>query len=43
MIVCTQVEYPRRGGIAPSQFLAYTTKLDGSPLENPRLTGEFAH
>ena len=44
-------EDPRRGGIAPDQFLAYTTRLDGSPLEpflvanfeSLRLTGDGAH
>jgi hypothetical protein len=48
--ICPVVEDPRRGGIAPDQFLAYTTKLDGTPLEpflvanfeSLRLTGEGA-
>ena len=41
----------RRGGIAPEQFLAYTTNPDGSPLnpflvenfESLRLTGQELH
>ena len=49
--ICPVTEDPRRGGIAPDQFLAYTTRLDGSPLEpflvanfeSLRLTGEGAH
>jgi len=49
--ICPVNERPRRGGIAPDQFLAYTTNLDGSPLEpylvanfeSLRLTGEEAH
>jgi len=49
--ICPVVKDPRRGGIAPDQFLAYTTQLDGSPLESRlvanfeslRLTGEPLH
>jgi len=49
--ICPVTEDPRRGGIAPDQFLAYTTRLDGSPLEpflvanfeSLRLTGEGVH
>jgi hypothetical protein len=49
--ICPVNEKPRRGGIAPDQFLAYTTNLDGSPLEpylvqnfeSLRLTGEEIH
>jgi len=38
--ICPVNEQPRRGGIAPDQFLAYTTKLDGTPLE-PFLVQNF--
>ncbi|MGH8172770.1 MAG: hypothetical protein ACREPX_06460 [Rhodanobacteraceae bacterium] len=38
--ICPVVEDPRDGGIAPDQFLAYTVKLDGSPLE-PFLVANF--
>ena len=31
--ICPVVKDPRRGGIAPDQFLAYTRKPDGTPLE----------
>ena len=49
--ICPVNERPRRGGIATDQFLAYTTKLDGTPLEpylvqnfeSLRLTGEEIH
>ncbi len=49
--ICPVVKDPRRGGIAPDQFLAYTTRIDGLPLEpqlvanfeSLRLTGEPAH
>ncbi|HJT98236.1 MAG TPA: hypothetical protein VJ696_07950 [Rhodanobacteraceae bacterium] len=49
--ICPVTEKPRRGGIAPDQFLAFTTTLDGSPLEpylvqnfeSLRLTGEELH
>lgn len=49
--ICPVNQVPRRGGIAPDQFLAYTTNLDGSPLEpylaqnfeSLRLTGEELH
>ena len=49
--ICPVNESPRRGGIAPDQFLAYTTMLDGSPLEpflfqnfeSLRLTGRELH
>jgi hypothetical protein len=46
--ICPVTEVPRRGGVAPDQFLAFTRTLDGSPLEpylvenfeSLRLTGE---
>jgi hypothetical protein len=49
--ICPVVGDPRRGGIAPDQFLAYTTRIDGLPLEpqlvanfeSLRLTGEPVH
>lgn len=49
--ICPVIKDPRRGGIAPDQFLAYTRKPDGSPLEprfvanfeSLRTTGEPAH
>jgi hypothetical protein len=31
--ICPVIKDPRSGGIAPDQFLAYTRKADGSPLE----------
>ena len=31
--ICPVVKDPRGGGIAPDQFLAYTRKADGTPLE----------
>lgn len=49
--ICPVVKDPRRGGIAPDQFLNFTRKPDGSPLEpqfvadfeSLRTTGDFAH
>ena len=38
--ICPVVEDPRDGGIAPDQFLAYTTRPDGEPLE-PYLVANF--
>lgn len=38
--ICPVNQVPRRGGIAVDQCLAYTTKLDGSPLE-PYLVQNF--
>ena len=48
--ICPVVKDPRRGGIAFDQFLAYTRKADGTPLEpnfprqfdNLRLYGDWA-
>jgi hypothetical protein len=48
--ICPVVKDPRNGGIAPDQFLAYTRKADGTPLEpfflnnfnSLRLTGDWA-
>lgn len=31
--ICPVIKDPRNGGIAPDQFLAYTRKPDGTPLE----------
>lgn len=49
--ICPVVEDPTDGGIAPDQFLAITTKPDGTPLEpdfladfnSLRTTGDFAN
>jgi hypothetical protein len=49
--ICPVNQVPRRGGIATDQFLAYTTNVDGSPLEpflvqnfeSLRLTGNELH
>lgn len=49
--ICPVVKEPRRGGIAPDQFLAFTVKPDGTPLEpgfvtnfeSLRMTGQPAH
>ena len=49
--ICPVNEVPRRGGIATDQFLAFTVKPDGSPLEpflvqnfeSLRLTGNELH
>lgn len=38
--ICPVVKDPRDGGIAPDQFLAYTTRPDGEPLE-PYLVANF--
>lgn len=38
--ICPVIKDPTDGGIAPDQFLAYTRKPDGSPLE-PEFVGEF--
>jgi hypothetical protein len=38
--ICPVVKDPRRGGIATDQFLAFTRKTDGSPLE-PFLVANF--
>ena len=48
--ICPVVKDPTGGGIAPDQFLAYTRKADGTPLEpgfvrnfdSLRTTGEWA-
>ncbi|HEV2862284.1 MAG TPA: hypothetical protein VGX48_14835 [Pyrinomonadaceae bacterium] len=48
--ICPVVKDPKNGGIAPDQFLAYTRKADGTPLEpfflnnfnSLRLTGDWA-
>jgi hypothetical protein len=48
---CPVINDPRDGGIAKDQFLSYTRKLDGSPLEpfflqnfeSLRLTGRPAN
>lgn len=49
--ICPVNKDPRRGGIAPDQFLAYTRKADGTPLEpsfvrnfdSLKFTGEWAN
>ena len=38
--VCPTVKDPRNGGIAKDQFLAYTRKADGTPLD-PGLVAQF--
>ncbi|HEX8189655.1 MAG TPA: hypothetical protein VF586_14975 [Pyrinomonadaceae bacterium] len=38
--ICPVVKDPRGGGIAPDQFLAYTRKPDGTPLE-PSFVANF--
>lgn len=38
--ICPVVKDPTDGGIAPDQFLAYTRKADGSPLE-PDFVADF--
>jgi len=38
--VCPVIKDPRDGGIAPDQFLAYTRKPDGTPLE-PEFLANF--
>ena len=48
--ICPVINDPRRGGIAPDQFLAYTRNPDGTPLEpsfvrnfdSLKFTGEWA-
>ena len=49
--ICPVIKDPRRGGIAPDQFLNFTKNADGTPLEprffndfeSLRTTGEFAN
>lgn len=38
--ICPVIKDPRNGGIAPDQFLNYTRKPDGTPLE-PRFLADF--
>ena len=38
--ICPVIKDPRNGGIAPDQFLAFTRKPDGSPLE-PKFVQNF--